>query len=91
MWIVLNDRRKDCVFTHHLCVFVTYSLRARLRIEGSRGGKMHGNLSSISSPSKELSMSTTRTPLHRLQVDANLARFIDTEVLPGTGVAPDAF
>ncbi|MCY4746037.1 malate synthase G [Pelomonas sp. UHG3] len=36
-------------------------------------------------------MSTTRTPLHRLQVDADLARFIDTEVLPGTGVAPDAF
>ena len=32
-----------------------------------------------------------RTPLHRLQVDADLARFIDTEVLPGTGVAPDAF
>ena len=36
-------------------------------------------------------MSTTRTPLHRLQVDAELARFIDTEVLPGTGVASDAF
>ncbi|MFG6439909.1 malate synthase G [Roseateles sp. LKC17W] len=36
-------------------------------------------------------MSTTRTPLHRLQVDADLARFIATEVLPGTGVAPDAF
>jgi malate synthase len=36
-------------------------------------------------------MSTTRTPLHRLQVDADLARFIDAEVLPGTGVAPDAF
>jgi malate synthase len=36
-------------------------------------------------------MSTTRTPLHRLQVDADLARFIDTEVLPGTGVAPDVF
>ena len=32
-----------------------------------------------------------RTPLHRLQVDADLARFIDTEVLPGTGIAPDAF
>ena len=32
-----------------------------------------------------------RTTLHRLQVDADLARFIDTEVLPGTGVAPDAF
>ncbi|MDG0856515.1 malate synthase G [Roseateles puraquae] len=32
-----------------------------------------------------------RTSLHRLQVDADLARFIDTEVLPGTGVAPDAF
>ena len=37
-------------------------------------------------------MSTpSRTPLHRLQVDADLARFIDTEVLPGTGVAADAF
>jgi len=32
-----------------------------------------------------------RTSLHRLRVDADLARFIDTEVLPGTGVAPDAF
>lgn len=32
-----------------------------------------------------------RTSLHRLQVDADLARFIDTEVLPGTGVAPDTF
>ncbi|HEY1129893.1 MAG TPA: malate synthase G [Roseateles sp.] len=32
-----------------------------------------------------------RTILHRLQVDADLARFIDTEVLPGTGVGPDAF
>jgi malate synthase len=33
----------------------------------------------------------SRTSLHRLQVDTDLARFIDTEVLPGTGVAPDAF
>ncbi|WP_457319835.1 malate synthase G [Roseateles sp. P5_E11] len=32
-----------------------------------------------------------RTTLHRLQVDADLARFIDTEVLPGTGVSADAF
>ncbi|MGQ3094760.1 MAG: malate synthase G [Roseateles sp.] len=32
-----------------------------------------------------------RTHLHRLQVDADLARFIDTEVLPGTGIATDAF
>jgi len=32
-----------------------------------------------------------RTLLHRLQVDSDLARFIDAEVLPGTGVAPDAF
>ncbi|MFG6414230.1 malate synthase G [Roseateles sp. DC23W] len=32
-----------------------------------------------------------RTTRHRLQVDADLARFIDTEVLPGTGIAPDAF
>ncbi|HEV6965362.1 malate synthase G [Roseateles sp.] len=32
-----------------------------------------------------------RTPLHRLQVDTDLARFIDTEVLPGTGVESDAF
>jgi len=33
----------------------------------------------------------SRTTLHRLQVDADLARFIDTEVLPGTGIAADAF
>ncbi len=33
----------------------------------------------------------SRTTLHRLQVDADLARFIDAEVLPGTGVAPDTF
>ncbi|KQW45889.1 MULTISPECIES: malate synthase G [unclassified Roseateles] len=32
-----------------------------------------------------------RTPLHRLQVDADLARFIDVEVLPGTGIAADTF
>ncbi|MFG6485336.1 malate synthase G [Roseateles sp. BYS78W] len=36
-------------------------------------------------------MSTARTTLHRLQVDADLARFIDTEVLPGTGVSAEAF
>jgi malate synthase len=37
-------------------------------------------------------MSTAhRTPLHRLQVDADLARFIDAEVLPGTGVDRDTF
>jgi malate synthase len=37
-------------------------------------------------------MSTAhRTTLHRLQVDADLARFIDAEVLPGTGVDRDAF
>ena len=33
----------------------------------------------------------SRTTLHRLQVDADLARFIDTEVLPGTGVGAEAF
>ena len=32
-----------------------------------------------------------RTTLHRLQVDAGLAQFINTEVLPGTGVAPEDF
>jgi malate synthase len=32
-----------------------------------------------------------RTTLHGLQVDANLARFIDEEVLPGTGVDATAF
>lgn len=32
-----------------------------------------------------------RTTLHGLQVDADLARFIDTEVLPGTGVSADRF
>jgi len=36
-------------------------------------------------------MSTTRTSLHRLQVDADLARFIDTEVLPGTGIGAETF
>jgi len=37
-------------------------------------------------------MSTaSRTTLHCLQVDTDLARFIDTEVLPGTGVASEAF
>ena len=34
---------------------------------------------------------TARTTLHGLQVDAALARFIDEQVLPGTGVAPNAF
>ncbi|WP_422010732.1 malate synthase G [Roseateles sp.] len=33
----------------------------------------------------------SRTSLHRLQVDTDLARFIDHEVLPGTGVTPYAF
>jgi malate synthase len=32
-----------------------------------------------------------RSPYHRLQVDADLARFIETEALPGTGVDPAAF
>ena len=32
-----------------------------------------------------------RTNRHRLQVDADLARFIDDEALPGTGVDPAAF
>ena len=41
-------------------------------------------------------MSTTertieRTAAHRLQVASNLHRFIETQVLPGTGVAPAAF
>jgi len=34
---------------------------------------------------------TARTTRHRLQVDSALARFIDDEVLPGTGVDPAAF
>jgi malate synthase len=34
---------------------------------------------------------TARTPLHGLKVDTALARFIDEEVLPGTGIAPAAF
>jgi len=34
---------------------------------------------------------TDRTQIHRLQVASNLARFIDEQVLPGTGVAPAAF
>ncbi|MBL8307935.1 MAG: malate synthase G [Rubrivivax sp.] len=32
-----------------------------------------------------------RKTIHGLQVDANLARFIDLEVLPGTGIEPAAF
>ena len=34
---------------------------------------------------------TARTTRHRLQVDSALARFVDDEVLPGTGLAPAAF
>jgi malate synthase len=34
---------------------------------------------------------TARTTLHRLQVATPLVRFIDDEVLPGTGVSPEAF
>ena len=34
---------------------------------------------------------TARTPLHGLKVDTALARFIDDQVLPGTGVTPAAF
>ena len=32
-----------------------------------------------------------RTALHRLQVDSALYAFINTEVLPGTGVSPEAY
>ena len=34
---------------------------------------------------------TERTALHRLQVATPLQRFIDDQVLPGTGIGPDAF
>ena len=34
---------------------------------------------------------TARSSLHGLKVDTALARFIDEEVLPGTGIAPAAF
>ncbi len=34
---------------------------------------------------------TTRTPIHHLQVATELYRFIEDEVLPGTGVDNDAF
>ncbi len=34
---------------------------------------------------------TERTPLHGLQVATSLQRFIDTQVLPGTGVQADTF
>lgn len=34
---------------------------------------------------------TARTTLHRLQVATPLVRFIDDQVLPGTGVAPEKF
>ncbi|HVR54728.1 MAG TPA: malate synthase G [Pseudorhodoferax sp.] len=34
---------------------------------------------------------TARTTYHRLQVATNLARFIEDKVLPGTGIAADAF
>jgi malate synthase len=34
---------------------------------------------------------THRTPVHRLHVASNLHQFINDQVLPGTGVAPDKF
>jgi malate synthase len=34
---------------------------------------------------------TERTTIHRLQVASNLHQFIESKVLPGTGVSPDAF
>lgn len=34
---------------------------------------------------------TARVQHHRLQIDAELARFIDSEALAGTGLTPDAF
>ncbi|MDO8375602.1 MAG: malate synthase G, partial [Aquabacterium sp.] len=34
---------------------------------------------------------TERTQIHRLQVASNLARFINDQVLPGTGVSAEAF
>ena len=34
---------------------------------------------------------TERTPVHRLQVATELHRFIEDQVLPGTGVEPAAF
>jgi malate synthase len=36
-------------------------------------------------------MSTHRTRIHRLQVATDLVRFIDDEVLPGTGIEPARF
>ncbi len=36
-------------------------------------------------------MSTARTRIHRLDVATELARFIDTEVLPGTGLSANAW
>lgn len=38
-----------------------------------------------------MSSSTPRTAVHRLQVATNLHHFIESQVLPGTGVAPEAF
>ena len=39
-----------------------------------------------------MSASTTaRTSVHGLQVASNLHQFIETQVLPGTGIAPAAF
>ena len=35
--------------------------------------------------------STPRTTTHRLQVATGLHTFIEEKVLPGTGIAPDAF
>ena len=34
---------------------------------------------------------TPRTAAHRLQVATSLHQFIETQVLPGTGIAPEAF
>ena len=34
---------------------------------------------------------TARTPAHRLQVATELHQFIETQVLPGTGIASETF
>jgi len=51
---------------------------------------MSSHFSETPLSNQEFSM-TARTPIHRLQVATELQQFIDTQVLPGTGVDTTAF
>src|SRR6218665_2348346 len=49
------------------------------------------NLFPHSIPAPQGALMTERTSVHRLQVDSALHQFINTQVLPGTGVEEAAF